>query len=238
MTLAINGTTPSVSSSDGKFYSGMTQQEAYADKELLDLFTFADKNGDKVIDEKEIIRYDGPILLENIETNTGRFIGSYNGYSGPYSSSGNTSGSIISRNEVEYYPGLKIEEMDERASIHTFRNLDYNADGELVKEEIEAYKDFAKYNQEINKLPKQSNSFITAAEAALVGIFPALAFGGLTGSFVVGAILMATCGAAGYLVQEIGNNAVAAKKQALDEEFNQKDISKMGFEYNSAIVVE
>lgn len=49
-------------SKDGKLWVNMTQREAYKDDKLLELFTFADANGDKVLDKDEISRYNGPTI--------------------------------------------------------------------------------------------------------------------------------------------------------------------------------
>lgn len=233
--------------SDGKFYSGMTQQEAYADKELLDLFSFADKNTDKVIDDAEIERYNGPILLENIETKKGRFIGTYNGFSGYYYSSENVSGNIISTNEVEYYPGLTLDELDERASINTFRNLDYNIDGKLSKEEIENYKDFAKYTQEMNKFEKQKNNPIyttfcggmlgTFISGSIASFFATAAIG--TGAGLLAMPVMGLVGGIiGYCVSKYKNHKIEQQQAELTKQYNEQEASKIKFDYNSNIIVE
>lgn len=50
-------------SKDGKLWVGMTQKDAYLDDELSKLFLDADVNIDRVLDEDEIARYNGPTLV-------------------------------------------------------------------------------------------------------------------------------------------------------------------------------
>lgn len=59
------GTLTKVYTNDGKLWSGMTQKEAYQDDKLLELFNFANVNKDKVLDENEISRYNGPTIHIN-----------------------------------------------------------------------------------------------------------------------------------------------------------------------------
>lgn len=64
MTEAI-ATQARVYSDDGKLWVGMTQKDAYQDEKLLELFTFADVNKDRVLDESEILRHNGPSIHIN-----------------------------------------------------------------------------------------------------------------------------------------------------------------------------
>lgn len=54
-----------VYSNDGKIYVGMQVREAGQDKELLACFNFADKDGNGEISEKEMVRYNGPLVKSN-----------------------------------------------------------------------------------------------------------------------------------------------------------------------------
>lgn len=234
MTLSVNNTMTSL---DGKFKVGMTQQEVYADKELLHLFTFADHNGNKVIDEYEIKRYDGPILLENIETKSGRFIGAYSGFR----SYGNVAGEIISSKEVEYYPGLKIDELSERASIHTFREIDMDANGELTKEELTNYKDFIEHNKNLanfdKKTKRKKDDWATGVGlgGAIATLMTALVIDSFCIPLVIGGAL--TYGAI-KLTEHIIDKNRAKERDSICAEFEQTKASQTDAEYNPAIEVK
>ncbi len=233
-----------VTTADGKFHVGMTQQEVYANKELLHLFTFADHNGNKVIDEYEIERYDGPILVENIENRSGRFIGAYAGFL----SAGNVAGDIISSKEVEYYPGLKVEEMSERASIHTFREIDEDTSGDLSKEELENYKEIVEHNQKLKefdsktKSKKDSASWLVGSLGVGATLFTTLAidiFATATISMgwplLIGGAL--TFGAV-KLSQHIIEKNRTKKREAIVKDFQQTQAAKTDAQYNPAVGVK
>lgn len=234
MTLPVNNP---VVTSDGKFKVGMTQQEAYADKELLHLFTFADHNGNKVIDEYEIARYDGPILLENLETKSGRFIGAYAGWGG----AGKVSGEIISAKEVEYYPGLKVEHLNERASVHTFREIDTDANGELSKEELVNYKEIVEHNQKLAVFDRETKekkdlyaTFIGLGGSA-AALLSAAVLETVALPLVVGGLL--TYGAV-KLTQHVIEKNREEKREAIVNEFEQTQASKTDAQYNPAVGVK
>lgn len=164
-------------SNDGKLWAGMTQKDAYNDENLLKVFTFADKNGDRVLDEKEIIRYNGPILIEDVTTKEGRFLGYHSGIFG-----GVISGNITMTDEVEYYPGLTIEEMSHEHSIETFRKIDSApTDGVIQENEVKMYEEKLytdSKNKYLEECKKESNSFYTTA--TIGGSVSGLLLGGLT----------------------------------------------------------
>ncbi|MCQ2754448.1 MAG: hypothetical protein MJ231_05290 [bacterium] len=149
-------TTPEVKkiySTDQKLYVGMTQDEAYKqeDANVIKLFNYADINKDKVIDEKEMLRYNGPIIVENKETDKERIVGAFNSAL----IGGSISLNVIQDNTREYYPGLTVEQTkDENDYVERFREID-NApcDGVLSENEI---KDtlLKKKNQLSDKLKK------------------------------------------------------------------------------------
>ena len=222
---------------DGKFHVGMTQKEVYANKELLHLFTFADHNGNKVIDEYEVERYNGPILLENVENKSGRFIGAYSGFM----SSGMVAGEIISSKEVEYYPGLKVEQLSERASIHTFREIDVDTNGELSKEELENYKDLIEHNQKLSdfdqdtKNKKDNIAIGLGAGGLLATCVTAIVLDVVAAPLVIGGAL--TYGAV-KLTQHFVDKARGEKRQAIVDEFEQTQASKTDSQYNPAVEVK
>ena len=109
---------------------GMTAKEAYfKDKKTYELFNFADKNPDKVIDEAEMRRFNGPLLVvEKDDRTKQRFIGYQYGFGG-----GPIDGNIITSKEFEFYPGMKYEEVDDPDFDLAFRDLDTETDGRTTK---------------------------------------------------------------------------------------------------------
>lgn len=155
-------TSATIYSNDRKIYAGMTRDEVYKDTEALKLFTLADKNNDSVIDSEEINRYNGPIYVENTKNKTGRFI--YN----PSASLIN-----IKSDEVDYYPGLKLEKLNDKHSVETFRAIDTDCDKELTQDELKAYHKQAARDELKNSLEYKNRNIKDFAQ-----------FGSIAGSIV------------------------------------------------------
>ena len=116
-----------VYSDDGMLYSGMTVREAGKNSENMKVFDYADRDKDGVISDAEFNRYNGPVLVEN--TANGQTKAYENGYAGIFPQ--------ISPEEVEYYPGLNIEDVNDKGRV-TFTKLDkIKKDGVLSLEEIQ-----------------------------------------------------------------------------------------------------
>ena len=115
-----------VYSQDGMLYSGMTVRDAGKHAENMKVFDYADIDKDGVISDEEFNRYNGPVLLEN--TADGQTKAYPKGYTGIFPK--------VSPEEVEYYPGLNIEQVNHRGRV-TFTKIDKNHDGVLSMEEIQ-----------------------------------------------------------------------------------------------------
>ena len=116
-----------VYSDDGMLYSGMTVRDAGKNSENMKVFDYADRDKDGVISDAEFNRYNGPVLVEN--TANGQTKAYENGYAGIFPQ--------ISPEEVEYYPGLNIEDVNDKGRV-TFTKLDkIKKDGVLSLEEIQ-----------------------------------------------------------------------------------------------------
>ena len=204
---------------DVKIYVGMTQKDVYADEKLLQVFTFADKNGDKVIDESEVKRFNGPVLLEDVETRDGRFIGSY----GNLFSRRVVAGDILSIKEVEYYPGLKIEDMSEKASIMTFRSLDLDLNGELSVEELQNKKEELelKHIENLKKGIISKRSMIIVSACGAIGIPAMFAMFGCIGPGLIIAGALAAGGM--FVLSSLKNKRIEKEIEKAEEAFNQKN---------------
>ena len=117
-----------VYSVDNKIWVGMKTQDANTTEEDMKLFNFADQDGNGEISESELDRYNGPLLVENFPEKTGRIIG----HAGPFG----MNGLIIMDNEVDYYPGLKLEQVDKTGRV-VYNQIDTNHDSVLSAEEME-----------------------------------------------------------------------------------------------------
>ena len=170
-------------------------------------------------------------------TKSGRFIGAYSGYR----SCGNVAGEIISSKEVEYYPGLKVDELSERASIHTFREIDMDANGELTKEELTNYKDFIEHNKNLadfnkeTKRKKDNWSTGIGLGGAFATIITALVVDTMCAPLVIGGAL--TYGAIKLTGHIIDKNR-AKERDSICAEFEQTKASQTDAEYNPAIEVK
>ena len=165
-------------------------------------------------------RFNGPVLLEDVETRDGRFIGSY----GNLFSGGAVAGDILSIKEVEYYPGLKIEDMSEKASIMTFRSLDLDVNGELSVEELQNKKEELEL-EHIENLKKgiiSKRSMIIGSTCCAIGI-PAV-FAILGGCTVPGLIIAGALVAGGmFLFSSLNNMRIEKEIEKAEEAFNQKN---------------
>ena len=132
-------------SSDKKIYSGMTVREGGKSEELYKAFSFADKDKDTIISEKEIQRYDGPIVKFTKDALDEKTVGNCNmdikgevdGIVFDHSLKANGNGSIDLKTTAEYelYPGLTIEEADPHVR-EEFVKTDVNKNGELSLAEM------------------------------------------------------------------------------------------------------
>lgn len=120
-----------VYSKDKNIWVGMTVNDASKSTQLMELFDFADYDRNGKIDEQELQRYDGPIFVENFETSDTRVIGHYAGFG----SAGSFGGKLIKDTEIDYYPGLTIEKVNEKGR-KMFTLIDGNHDGVLSAEEV------------------------------------------------------------------------------------------------------
>lgn len=136
----ISNDTARVYSNDQKLWTNMTREDAYRlGEENLQLFNFADKNNDKMLDDLEITRYNSPVIVENYEeTNNSRIItnGRIDARCIFLDSGLKLSTQIITSTEEEFYAGLKLEEVSKKGS-EVFFAMDVDKNGELSAEEME-----------------------------------------------------------------------------------------------------
>lgn len=173
-----------VYSDDKKLYVGMKLREASKSEALMKIFDFADKDRNGEIDKSELYRYNGPLFVENIETSDTRVIGDYKGNVGIFVSKGDFKGKLIKNNEIDYYPGLTIEKVNEKGR-QVFTQIDTNHDGTLSKEEVQAVvKVKQKYDNAKKEIDNIIKSFKKRYDISLgIGLF------GTCGSALTGCIM-------------------------------------------------
>lgn len=130
-------------SKDKKLWVGMTTKDAAKSTELMKIFDFADYDRNGTIDKNEMQRYNGPIIVQNIETSDTRVVGRYSNYP----REGSFEGILIKDNEVDYFPGLTVEHVDEKGR-KDFTLIDKDHNGVLSEEEVTS---IVKINDQIEK---------------------------------------------------------------------------------------
>ena len=139
-----------------EIHVGTEQKDVYKDTKLLELFNYADKNGDKVIDESEMRRCKGPLLTVEKNNKT-----------------------------LEMYPGLRADDIKSEDSefILAYRDLDcLPTDGVLSKDEIEkypAYVGWKDYQKEFTEKTKDIGLSLTTC--GVLGTILSFVVGGSVG---------------------------------------------------------
>ena len=183
----VNGAAEKVYSSDGKLWAGMTVEEGY--KKNYELFNFADKDGDEVLSEKEIQRYDGPILVVNREDKAYRFMGTYHGRTGfMMSHHGQVSGDIIADRECEFYPGLELGDVKDQEFNMVFSSLDLDKDRKLSAEEMKKYYDYVARKEEYAAKQKEIKQEYGKQVSKHSWAPVAMSFGGALGCVLLGGL--------------------------------------------------
>lgn len=178
---AVNQPTQKVYSKDKKIFLGMTVKDASKSTELMKIFDFADVDKNGEIDKGELERYNGPIIVHNVETKEARVLGKYYGFH-----SGIFEGEIIKKHEIDLYPGLTVEKVNDKGRI-AFTQIDTNHDGKLSKEEItSATQDFQKLEQTKQKMKQ---AYEKAHKATRIGA--GITLGTSVAAGVVGGIVCA-----------------------------------------------
>ena len=121
-----------VYSNDHNVWVGMKTKDANTSQKSMELFNFADQDGNGEISKAELDRYNGPLLVENFPQKTARIIGNVGVCP--------MSGLIITDQEVDYYPGLQIEHVDKAGRV-VYNKIDLNHDNVLSAEEMEKVTD-------------------------------------------------------------------------------------------------
>ena len=111
-------------SNDKKIWVGMKLTDANKSPDDIRIFNFADKNRNGEISKEELDRYNGPILAEDISKNKGRMIN----YKSPKAIE-------LRKNEIDYYPGLKFEQVNQRGRV-IYGAIDSNHENILSKNEL------------------------------------------------------------------------------------------------------
>lgn len=131
----------------------MKTRDANTTEENMKLFNFADHDSNGEISEAELARYNGPLLVENFPEKTARIIGHAGGLP--------MSGLIITDNEVDYYPGLQIEQVDKAGRV-VFNQIDTDHNSVISTEEMESVADA---KQKIDEAEKKLNKIQTTRTA-------------------------------------------------------------------------
>lgn len=135
-----NPITAKVYSNDNKLWLKMTRDEAYScGKETLELFNYADKDGNLEISQKELNRYNSPVIIENYEKVENSRIVTNGTVKNPslfveeadYSSVSHT---IIS-SEEEFFAGLTLQEVSKEGTA-IFYAIDTDHDKVISADEI------------------------------------------------------------------------------------------------------
>lgn len=143
----VNNTSEKVYSEDKKIYLGMDLKAASKNTKIMKIFDFADKNGDGVIDQNELNRYNDPIIVHNYETTNVRVLDDI--------ASDKTEEKLIKENELDFYTGLTIEQVDKKGRID-FTKIDPNNDGIIQKEELKNVVDELKKIEDSVKQAKKN----------------------------------------------------------------------------------
>ena len=229
--------TEKVYSQDGILYSGMTVLEAGKNAENMKVFDYADKDKDGVISDSEFNRYNGPTLVENTQTKQTRAY--KDGYADIFPS--------ISAEEVEYYPDLKIEQVNDKGRV-TFTKIDRNQDGVLSSKELQnAISVKEKINNTMPQMKHEAKGSLIArmiggvlsttigiggvfsAFLGCVKYFSAAYFGGLLALFIgcaigIGTLLVDKHRQKQNAQKNIEHNENLAKQ--LEEEYKQNEYAK------------
>lgn len=189
-------TTPQrIYSTDHKLWVGMTRRDAYNSDELRTLFKSADVDGDGVLDQKNINYYDGPIFREKLTVKVGDASGLGYGITSEGSGAVTLNSETVTRKDyADYYPGLKLEDLDEKHSVETFRKLDVApTDGVITKDELKkVYVDKCMDDNGIylpekpEKPEKPHNPVLGGIKGGFLG-----AVGGLCSAFACGVLFCA-----------------------------------------------
>lgn len=220
----ITNVTQKVYSSDGKLWANMTRLDAYnLGNEHLELFNFADKNNDQVLEGWEITRYSSPVIVENYEeVNNSRIItnGKIDAKGFLFDSDVKLSTKIITSTEEEFYAGLKLEQVTKKGT-EIFAAMDIDRNGELSPEEIEQVAEIKnKINETLEIVVKEfgknskkgwktcgytGGAFATVGFGA--GFLAECSLGGATVGGLAGAVVGLLVGfIAGCVVENSGNN--------------------------------
>ena len=174
------------------------------------LFDFADYDCNGSIDESEMQRYNGPIFVQNVETSDTRVIGHYNGFM----SAGSFNGKLIQDVEIDYYPGLNVEKVNEKGR-KTFTLIDKDHNGVLSEEEVTNIVNIKKKVEEtadaVKKLSDEKTKgmlgsfYAPFVGSTAVGVGIGVAEGSLIAGFTFGGGVGIALGAVvlgGYLLYE------------------------------------
>lgn len=183
-----------VYSADKKLWLNMSREEAYkAGEENLKLFNYADKDGDKVISQKELNRYNSPVVIENYEeiSNSRVVTQGKVKFNNLFVGEGKVSltSQVITNKEEEFYAGLELKEVSAKGS-EIFYAMDMNHDGYLSQGEM---KIAAEIKTRLNKALKQiQESFEHYAKCCDKGIELGAEIGGGVGAIAIaGSIFLA-----------------------------------------------
>lgn len=142
--MSINSVESSKSIPEKTLKVGMTREEVYkqGSDELMELFNFADKDDNHVLDSVEIRRYNNPILVVNYEekintrTITNGTVDRYILGFLPQKQSVNLTTITMKNTEEEFHVGLKLEDVSKKGT-EIFAAIDSNRDGELSEDEMQ-----------------------------------------------------------------------------------------------------
>ena len=184
--------TQKVYSNDKKIFIGMTVKDASKSTELMKIFDFADADKNGEIDKGELERYNGPIIVHNVETKEARVLGRHYGFF-----SGTFEGDIIKKHEIDLYPGLTVEKVNDKGRI-AFTQIDTNHDGKLSKEEITTVaQEFKKLEQTKQKMKQvyektykacRTGAGITLGTGVAAGLVGGIACAEVLAGVVIGGI--------------------------------------------------
>jgi len=146
-----------VRSENGKIFLGMKVEEAMKSQEKMIVFNFADIDGDGVISQKELDRYNAPILKLVGEDVAGKITANASVHVGMRNACLGVRGTYSKFNSTEYYAGLTIRDV-KPAGRETFTDIDLNSDGVISKEEITTAKKIIDKKKEITEEVKKAKS--------------------------------------------------------------------------------